>query len=359
MILLLLLTSIIILRFFSSIPSLGWKMLCMNHSPKIQTSEEEGAEAVSLLDLPDPILDTILERLPPNGLCKMAAVSIFFREKCISDHFWDRHMKQKWGRIIGLAAYQDWQRHLALISDSVPDQKQKGFIRCISQKLYQTYIVSRTAHRTKLRCPLPVDSVLSWYLALENGTFWFPAQIYNRQNGHVGFSLSCYDARLSYDHQTDTFQARYPAYEMLEIPIEKNVTWDSLRAPPPVDTNPYDLFHSDSLNELSPGDHIEIQWRINKKLPYGWWYGVVGHLDSCDRIEANCHCSTSDIIVLEFNQYSTDSRWRMTLINRREHREKGNEADGFYGGVRKLESRDSDEISTWQRLWPSQVLQGL
>jgi len=29
------------------------------------------------------------------------------------------------------------------------------------------------------------------------------------QNGHVGFMLSCYDAELSYDTHTDTFQARY------------------------------------------------------------------------------------------------------------------------------------------------------
>lgn len=29
------------------------------------------------------------------------------------------------------------------------------------------------------------------------------------QNGHVGFMLSCYDAQMSYDPRTDTFQARY------------------------------------------------------------------------------------------------------------------------------------------------------
>ena len=28
------------------------------------------------------------------------------------------------------------------------------------------------------------------------------------QNGHVGFMLSCYDANLSYDPGTDTFQVR-------------------------------------------------------------------------------------------------------------------------------------------------------
>jgi hypothetical protein len=26
-----------------------------------------------------------------------------------------------------------------------------------------------------------VDSVMNWYLAIENGSFWFPAQVYNRE----------------------------------------------------------------------------------------------------------------------------------------------------------------------------------
>ena len=28
---------------------------------------------------------------------------------------------------------------------------------------------------------LPPDSLMTWYLALETGNFWFPAQVYNRE----------------------------------------------------------------------------------------------------------------------------------------------------------------------------------
>ena len=35
-----------------------------------------------------------------------------------------------------------------------------------------------------------------------------PLYFFFMQNGHVGFMLSCYDVELSYDSQTDTFQAR-------------------------------------------------------------------------------------------------------------------------------------------------------
>jgi hypothetical protein len=43
------------------------------------------------------------------------------------------------------------------------------------------------------------------------------------------------------------------------------------------------------------------------------------------------------------------------MINRKDHREEGNEADGFYGGIRKL--YNVEEIAKWKLLWPNQVLE--
>jgi hypothetical protein len=64
--------------------------------------------------------------------------------------------------------------------------------------------------------------------------------------------------------------------------------------------------------------------------------------------------NAADKVVLEFNHYTPGSRWRHTSINRKDHREEGNEADGFYGGIRKIESEN--EISIWKCMWPSEVL---
>jgi hypothetical protein len=58
---------------------------------------------------------------------------------------------------------------------------------------------------------------------------------------------------------------------------------------------------------------------------------------------------------LEFNQYTLGSRWRRAAINRKSHREEGNEAEGFYGGIRKLKTKE--EISIWKRLWPTETLE--
>ncbi|WJX38003.1 hypothetical protein P8452_25708 [Trifolium repens] len=324
----------------------------------VEESHEE--ELLSLMDLPELTLECILEKLSPSSLCQMANVCHSLRERCVSDYLWERHMKKKWGGVIGQAAYREWKWYVASKRDvkDLKHGKQKGLLMRYFSLLWpfqwMKVKVDDANDICKYRNSLPVvDSVMNWYLAIENGSFWFPAQVYNRENGHIGFMLSCYDAELSYDSQTDTYQARYPAHGRRGEARECGIPWERLRAPP-IDNSPHDLYISDCLYDLHPGDHIEIQWRRNKEFPYGWWYGVVGHLELCNGNENSCSCHISDKVVLEFNHYTPGSRWRHTSINRKDHREEGNEADGFYGGIRKVESEN--EISIWKCMWPSEVL---
>lgn len=58
----------------------------------------------------------------------------------------------------------------------------------------------------------------------------------------------------------------------------------------------------------------------------------------------------ADTIIVEFNQYAPGSRWRQASISRKNHQE-GNEIDGYYGGIRKLHSKD--EIAKWKQMWPT------
>ncbi|KAG7642192.1 F-box domain [Arabidopsis suecica] len=312
---------------------------------------------MSILDLPDLPLDCILELLPPSELCTMARVCSSLRERCVSDHLWEKHLKTKWGKILGPSAHKEWQCYLSspYHLDSPHHQTSHlGLAKIISLMGSLSSIFRDDDHRRRYPSAIPLDSTMSFYLSLETGRFWFPAQVYNRENGHVGFMLSCYDAELSYDSDTNTFQARYPPHGKRAIAVEKDVTWERIRAAP-VDASPHNLYVSDSLNELKPGDHIEIQWRRNKEFPYGWWYSVVGHMESCDGNLNHCQCHNSEMMVLEFNQYTVGSRWRKTMINRRDHREKGNEEDGFYGGIRKINCKE--DIEMWKRLWPSSILE--
>jgi hypothetical protein len=340
----------ITLRKILSIPPLK------KRAPDTKNGNED---EISLLDLPELTLECVLDKLSPAGLCTMAAVCTSMREKCTSDYLWEKHMKLKWGRVIGEGAHREWQWFVALKKrpGRLIRGNPNGFWGFVDDLLGFSWVLPNLRKRVSKKSTnfLPVDdsnSIMALYVALESGKFWFPAQVYNRENGHAGFMLSCYDAHLCYDSRTNTFQARYSPHGTRMM--EENISWDRLRAPP-IDNPAHVLYVSECLRDLKPGDHIEIQWRRNKEFPYGWWYGLVGHLESCDQNEDHCHCQNSDIVILEFNQYTPDSRWRRTIINRKDHREEENEADGFYAGIRKVYKED--EISMWKRLWPRQILE--
>lgn len=341
---------------------MGSKRKC---TPSVEnTMSEKLEEEMSILDLPDLALECILGKLSPTELYNMSGVCSSLRDMCRSDFMWDKHMKEKWERVIGVSAQREWDWYLAMMtknnSTAICDgscversKKRKRLISSLASVWPLSWIKSRLDSSRPPGNPLPDRSIMSWYLTLESGRFWFPAQVYNRENGHAGFMLSCYDAELSYDCRTDTFHARYPPHGRRTMVIEQGVKWDRIRAPP-IDTPSHDLHISNCLNDLHPGNHIEIQWRRNKEFPYGWWYGIVGHLESCDRNEYYCRCHKSDSIVLNFNQYTPGSRWRQKTISRTNIREEGNETDGFYGGIRKLYT--IQEINMWKQLWPVEIL---
>jgi len=328
-------------------------MFCKRRCLKNKVEEDDfSTDCMSVLDLPELALEGILGRLPPSSLCQMSGVCQELRKRCKSDHLWQSLFQEKWVGIVGPSAFQEWQRQLI-------EQAEQGAAVEKAPRLWGWPLSCLWPFTwLNLQGPPasspPPDSLMAWYWALESGSFWFPAQVYNRENGHVGFMLSCYDAELNYDRQTDSFKARYPPHGPRTIVVEEGVRWERLRAPP-LDTPAHDLHASDCLADLQPGDHVEVQWRRNKEFPYGWWYGVVGHAETCDGNSRHCRCHSFETVWLEFNQYTLGSRWRRAAINRKSHREEGNEAEGFYGGIRKLKTKE--EISIWKKLWPTETLE--
>lgn len=151
-------------------------------APKVEIGE---SAAVSVLDLPELALECILGKLSPTGLRNMAAVCGSLRDRCRSDHLWERHMKEKWGRVIGGVAHRDWQLYLASRKGSsggvAGSTKQKKWIGALSCVWPLSWLKSRIESSSKQSNPLPEDSIMSWYLSLESGKSWFPAQVYNRE----------------------------------------------------------------------------------------------------------------------------------------------------------------------------------
>ncbi|KAK1397431.1 F-box protein [Heracleum sosnowskyi] len=315
---------------------------------------EELEEKNSLLDLPELALDSILKKLSPADLSKMSGVCTTLRDMCTSDHLWERHMKRKWGGLIGNFTYKESQWSLASRKLDLECPKKNGLVTFFScRKSDRRGKMSTLAKkkRGKMSSTLPVDSVMALYLSLETGKLWFPAQVFNRENGYVGFLLSCYDAELSYDRHWCNFRARFSSGR--RPTMEHNIDWNRLRAPA-VESGPHTLHPSDCLDDLKPGDHFEIQWKRETKHPYGWWFGVVGHLEPVNRCKIYCQCLRSDKVMLEFKQYDPGSQWRETTIWRKNHCEIGDGINGYYGGIRKISNKH--EILMWQQHWPTEAM---
>ncbi|XP_028789691.1 F-box protein At2g26850-like [Neltuma alba] len=260
--------------------------------------EKKGERKISLLDLPELTLQRILECLTAAELCTLAHVCSSLRVRCRSDLLWEKQIKLKWGKLI---------EHCKPPGNSLSEY-----------------------------------SMMAWYFYMEKGKFWFPAQVYKSGD----YMLCCYDALLSYNWRTNLFmtRSRYSGWRL----VEQNISWERLRATPT--QTPHVLHVSDCLNDLKPGDHIEVQWRSHKNLPYDWWYAIVGHLESCKE-DDHCHCHLSDLLIIEFIQYSPGSHYRRVVLNKMNDGEQTDGGGGgLYGGIKKLHSH---EIEKWKELWPN------
>ncbi|KAL2326690.1 hypothetical protein Fmac_025748 [Flemingia macrophylla] len=299
---------------------------------------------MSLLDLPESTLDLILKLLSPIDLCTMSKVCLSLRDRCQTDHFWENHTKEKWGRVIGDAVYKEWEWHVAIIGKEGNFLNQRttdqiGSLGSFTGLWPNLYLGSYLEDRKVLSGQRSVNFFMSLYFTLHSGIFWFPAQVYK--------GLMIHNALVSYDSHSNTFQARYQSGGWRCL--GKNIEWDMVRVPT-VDSPPYVMHISDCLDDLKPEDHIEIQWRGNTQCPYDWWYAVIGHLDLCQKNYCQCHCS--DTLIVEFRQYPETSGMRRIRLSRKKYEEQAERSGGFYGGIRKL--TNEDEIETWKKLFPRQ-----
>lgn len=117
----------------------------------------------------------------------MSAVCSSLRERCVSDHVWAKRMKRKWGKVIGDAAYREWQWYIALKNRSNLLNNQRNQSNLLFESVVKIcpflswFNIKPRAEKELKNGGLPVDSIMGWYLALETGRFSFPAQVYNRE----------------------------------------------------------------------------------------------------------------------------------------------------------------------------------
>jgi hypothetical protein len=154
--------------------------------------EEAGGET-SVLDLPELAIECILARLPPSELRNMAGVCRSMRERCRGDHLWERHMSEKWGGVLGHAAREEWRTYLASAADTGGaaascslagggrHRRWLAALSCVCPVVSWMRPRADGGSGGKSAGPVLDDSIMSWYLSMESGKFWFPAQVYNRE----------------------------------------------------------------------------------------------------------------------------------------------------------------------------------
>ncbi|RYR51970.1 hypothetical protein Ahy_A06g026906 [Arachis hypogaea] len=226
----------------------------------------------SLLSLPESILDCILKRLSPKELITISQVCTNLRVRCRSDHLWENHIKKKWGKVFGDVAYKEWQWHVTkskeekgntfyqMIINGENDGSLGTFSGSWPMLCLGSYLIdSKNILSGQLLLSNSLMMMMALYISLENGKFWFPAQVYRE--------LLVSNALVSYDSKTNTFQARQQMGGWRII--GNSIRWDKVRAPPN-ETSQCNIPHqlSDSLHHLRPGDHIEIQWKASTEVPY-------------------------------------------------------------------------------------------
>ncbi|MED6223539.1 hypothetical protein PIB30_074868 [Stylosanthes scabra] len=262
---------------------------------------------MSLLSLPESILDCILKRLSPIELITTSQVCTNLRVRCRSDHLWENHIKKKWGKVFGDVAHKEWQWHVTKSKEQIirgntfyyqmeinnGNGGENGSLGTFSGSwpmlCLGSYLIDS---KNILSGPLLLTNssmMMALYMSLEKGEFWFPAQVYR--------GLMVRSALVSYDSKTDTFRARQQIGGWRII--GNMINWDKVRVPPIIETS-----HESSVYCLRPGDHVEIQWKASTEVPYDWWYAVIGHMESCDEEDENCcACRHSETLMVEFKQY--------------------------------------------------------
>ncbi|XP_061364788.1 F-box protein At2g32560-like [Gastrolobium bilobum] len=301
---------------------------------------------ISLLNLPEYILECILKRLSPIELIKICEVCTYLRDRCRSDHLWNNHIKQKWGRVIGDVAYKEWQWHITSAKEEGNNlnqhSKENGSLGSFSVVWPLLCIGSYLEDCKHLNGSLSNNFMMTLYFSLENGKFWFPAQVYRELS--VSHALVCYYS------ETDTFEARQQNGGWLRM--GNIVQWDKLRACS-VEISACVRYVSDCLEDLKPGDHIEIQRRLGRHNYYDWWYAVIAHMDSCNETENDCRCRYCATLIVEFKQYCQGSSMRRIKLLR--NREQCEEQAEYYGGIRKL--HNEEEIERWKKLLPLHLIE--
>jgi len=201
-------------------------------------------------------------------------------------------------------------------------------------------------------------------------------EVFDREKKR-GFAMSAMPARIMYDSKRGKYVARYlSASKVLPegIPLEEEhrlrfcpasardrllpngvlegsasldraeATQEQLKPPENREEYPYRVLRD--RRDLVPGQGVELQWKMQRGSPFGWWYG---QLESVRHDEAT-GLSTARIT---FRHFPPTSRWYQLDVCFGDATKHPCDFGGFTGGIRAV---SEIEQKRWASFFPKELL---
>jgi len=196
-------------------------------------------------------------------------------------------------------------------------------------------------------------------------------EVFDREK-KVGFVMSAMNARIQYDMEVDGYMVQYLSACEVTPEIITSEEEHRLRfCPASVRSQlmpEYNLSKSgnDDIGErgcrkqhvsypyrvlegiqgLTVGKGVELQWKMQQRSPFGWWYGQLESLlPDPDGVRATA--------VITFNHFPSTSRWYRLMVRFGGAEMRECLFGGYTGGIRAV---SEEEIQNWMRFVPKRKL---
>jgi len=102
----------------------------------------------------------------------------------------------------------------------------------------------------------------------------------------------------------------------------------------------------EGISGLEEGQDVEVQWKMQKESPFGWWFG---HLESLHNEPNGLRASAT----ITFRHFPETSRWYRMNIRIGGPEEHQNELGGYTGGLRPV---SNEEAGRWKVFFPKELI---
>mmetsp|Transcript_27432 Transcript_27432/g.63899 ORF Transcript_27432/g.63899 Transcript_27432/m.63899 type:complete len:455 (-) Transcript_27432:550-1914(-) len=231
-----------------------------------------------------------------------------------------------------------------------------------SRKWEALFAAKWPAFYTSLRYEPKAPAWTDWeemYKQMVLGRIEEVLEVFDREK-KVGFSMSCMIAKVSWEQKSQSYVACYVSASHVlpeRIPYEASQRLrfcpDSaasqlqpeIAPPTAAEIYPYRVFRG--LDGVAVGKGVELQWKMQMGSPFGWWYGVVEH------VERNYGEDETAAVTLTFRHFPAHSRWYRLRVLAGDGVMRKCSIGGYHGGIRAV---TPEEDKQWQLFFPKEPI---